>query len=1094
MVFAIFTFGHEKLSSKLTNKTMKLRNKKVLDIGGASRSSSASCPSGLAGVVLQPKPGQAIEANRATVVRMKPEETKSFDKNIGNNNIEIKECKVVLERINTTALTNNTKKVVEVDVKECRVVVNKLTECDLKKFQNLDSKVTNTFESLSSQCGDGSKSKILKCNSKFGCGTCPVLETSDYCVSNVTHRLIKCTNNDLPFVVNCKSANLVYLLSCKKCNMQYVGETARNLYIRIREHRFSATGKHGDKACKYIEEHFSKGICKDAGFHVNIIEKLEGNGRTDKGAIDLSVAKFRRSRETKYITELRTIYPYGLNVHSDDKHKADKMNHIGQDVPIGIVFPKLPKSAKYLPKTGISHTKHSNKRLSHNDRTSFIDELISMLNSNLSEVTNYIRVKIFSMKKKDLKHVGGLIQDKLCEDEFPQFNQWFEIAMDIIMSRLFKNNKPANVKKRKTPKHRITVPFTSKALDFINFPQILRSEKVIKALPKTMSADDSPMVVYSMTQPIRSKVLNYNKFVTELDLKAFSKDRNIVSCHCKDYKEKYVDKDHGHILTGNLSIVENEDLRKLLYKGPNYRQPREINFVEGKEVILKSVDSFIKSVKDKKGVQLHHKQFDNWKHTILEEVQSKIDHILTKFTVNRVRPVLSDPTVKKELEKLQDHFVIVTIDKASNNIALVCKQLYASVIHDEIKFTDDTSPDNTYEKVNKTPRNILDSHKKHLKKLGIELEETCEKLPNMYWMPKMHKSPVGKRFIIASKQSSLKSLSQNITSALQIIFRSIKSFYEKRQTFTFKKSFWVSQSNQDVIERLEKMNMRSSAKSVSTFDFSTLYTMIPHIELLQVMEKLFAFTFDSSSRKFINVGTNESHWSSKPGSWHFTKDTLTSSLKYIIDNSFFQVGSLLFRQRIGIPMGSSPAPFLANLFLFHYEKEWVEKSDRKQTRYFDYTFRFIDDLITLNDGNQFENIHKEIYPKQLTLKKENKDNNHATFLDLEIEIIDGKFDYKLYDKRNSYDFHIVRFPYRKSNIPSKVFYGAIGAEILRIARATLKYDHFIQSVQPFISRMKTQGSVTDKVIKVFSKVINTNQVQFEKYGKNSRQIINAVFN
>jgi hypothetical protein len=172
----------------------------------------------------------------------------------------------------------------------------------------------------------------------------------------------------------------------------------------------------------------------------------------------------------------------------------------------------------------------------------------------------------------------------------------------------------------------------------------------------------------------------------------------------------------------------------------------------------------------------------------------------------------------------------------------------------------------------------------------------------------------------------------------------------------------------------------------------------------------------------------------------------------------------------------------------------VEKSDRKQTRYFDYTFRFIDDLITLNDGNQFENIHKEIYPKQLTLKKENKDNNHATFLDLEIEIIDRKFDYKLYDKRNSYDFHIVRFPYRKSNIPSKVFYGSIGAEILRIARATLKYDNFIQSVKPFISRMKTQGSDKEKVIKVFSKVINTNQDQFEKYGKNSRQIINAVFN
>ena len=181
------------------------------------------------------------------------------------------------------------------------------------------------------------------------------------------------------------------------------------------------------------------------------------------------------------------------------------------------------------------------------------------------------------------------------------------------------------------------------------------------------------------------------------------------------------------------------------------------------------------------------------------------------------------------------------------------------------------------------------------------------------------------------------------------------------------------------------------------------------------------------------------------------------------------------------------------MFLFHYEKEWVEKSDRKQVRHFDYNFRFIDDLITVNDNNQFENIHKDIYPAELTLKKENSDNNHSTYLDLEIAIIDNKFDYKLYDKRNSYDFHIVRFPYRKSNIPSKVFYGSIGAEILRIARATLKFENFTQSVKPFISRMKTQGD-TAKVIKIFSKVINNNRDQFEKYDKNSQQIIHAVFN
>ena len=59
------------------------------------------------------------------------------------------------------------------------------------------------------------------------------------------------------------------------------------------------------------------------------------------------------------------------------------------------------------------------------------------------------------------------------------------------------------------------------------------------------------------------------------------------------------------------------------------------------------------------------------------------------------------------------------------------------------------------------------------------MDEDCKKLPNMYWSTKMHKTPIGSRFIIASKLSSLKS-------ALKVIFRAISSYYEARQVFTYK--------------------------------------------------------------------------------------------------------------------------------------------------------------------------------------------------------------------------------------------------------------------------------------------------------------------
>ena len=40
-------------------------------------------------------------------------------------------------------------------------------------------------------------------------------------------------------------------------------------------------------------------------------------------------------------------------------------------------------------------------------------------------------------------------------------------------------------------------------------------------------------------------------------------------------------------------------------------------------------------------------------------------------------------------------------------------------------------------------------------------------------------------------------------------------------------------------------------------------------------------------------------------------------------------GDKLFRQDIGIPMGSDPAPYFANLFLYHYESSWLKSTIKK---------------------------------------------------------------------------------------------------------------------------------------------------------------------
>ena len=156
-------------------------------------------------------------------------------------------------------------------------------------------------------------------------------------------------------------------------------------------------------------------------------------------------------------------------------------------------------------------------------------------------------------------------------------------------------------------------------------------------------------------------------------------------------------------------------------------------------------------------------------------------------------------------------------------------------------------------------------------------------------------------------------------------------------------------------------------------------------------------------------------------------------------------------QVIGIPMGSDPAPFFANLFLAHKEADWVKAQSnlgRINARKINNSFRFIDDLLSLNDGSTFEKHYKDIYPTELEPKKENNSSSCASFLDLYIYIENGEF-----HTRYNFGLDIVRMPFYCSNVPSKIFCGSIGAEFLRISRATSKIDDLTRNCKQLLSRM-----------------------------------------
>ena len=145
-------------------------------------------------------------------------------------------------------------------------------------------------------------------------------------------------------------------------------------------------------------------------------------------------------------------------------------------------------------------------------------------------------------------------------------------------------------------------------------------------------------------------------------------------------------------------------------------------------------------------------------------------------------------------------------------------------------------------------------------KLGIgNIPIENHRLPNMYWMSKMHKNPIKARFIIVSPKSSIKPLARTITSVFRLFFRQIQTYNDKCRFFTGVNTFWVVQNNKPVIDAMNGLNKRRKATSVSTFDFSTLYTKLPH-KLLMVLNSLIDFCFDGGEYKYIAVNNYGARW------------------------------------------------------------------------------------------------------------------------------------------------------------------------------------------------------------------------------------------
>ena len=127
------------------------------------------------------------------------------------------------------------------------------------------------------------------------------------------------------------------------------------------------------------------------------------------------------------------------------------------------------------------------------------------------------------------------------------------------------------------------------------------------------------------------------------------------------------------------------------------------------------------------------------------------------------------------------------------------------------------------------------------------------------------------------------------------------------------------------------------------------------------------------------------------------------ALSFLLDNIYIRFGTKLYRQIVGIPMGTNCAPLVADLFLFCYERDFMKYLSRDNQadviKAFNSMSQYIDDLLNI-DNPYFEGMVNQIYPLELQLNKANTSDTEAPFFDLHLSISNGFVSSKIYDKRD----------------------------------------------------------------------------------------------
>lgn len=415
----------------------------------------------------------------------------------------------------------------------------------------------------------------------------------------------------------CKFSHIVYKITCLTCGQGYIGETSDELHIRMNGHRSHVYNKKTPNISFEIL-HFR---CHSfENISIEILAQVEDRNE-------------RLQIENDFMFKYRTIYPYGLNTDLN-KLNINKIDNIytflNQVNNLILVKRGCRGSQKYS--TAINCV--------------IPDVLLGKLENEFVSTLNvkFVKTEIFKLKIKTIKKL------KIACNSFKFSNKQFkDLLLDLVAYKLHSKelgNKSVSY---------FTVSFLQKSYENLKLNKCFSNASCYFPIKNSQVS-----VAFKYINPFSSKLFNYRQT-------AFSVTDDSVTCCCSnDEYIKYVDEFYGHVITGNLDILKNKNVRYLMKFGTKFRLNSKLNYKHAADIFRDNVHSFIKKMGYK--YSLPFVSFDEWKFNILKYFNDFLHNNLNNDTYKYQSLNRED---FKFIGNLQKIFVIVPVDKAANNYAFI---------------------------------------------------------------------------------------------------------------------------------------------------------------------------------------------------------------------------------------------------------------------------------------------------------------------------------------------------------------------------------------------------------------------------------------